>query len=178
MFHGSANPGARCFARGKFDSFFPAAPGRARGHLRRDADVFYAKFPGHSNNFYYLGIPRIESRGKKNEDREAEEALGPVVHRGKTAVESGGGRGLDSSCTVNNTPPERDRLAHPRHPATIYLLFVLHTFVSWPPLPAAVPRGCLPPRKLEEKDYRRKTLLLRGTLGSAKSLHVRLAKGS
>jgi len=32
-------------------------------------------------------------------------------------------------------------LAHPRHPATIYLLFVPHTFVSWPPLPSAVLRG-------------------------------------
>lgn len=99
--------------------------------------VFYAKFPGNSSNFYYLEIPRIESRGKKNENRAAEKARD--IPR-KTAVESDGGRGLDSSCTVNNTPPGRDRLAHPRHPATIYLLFVPHTFVSWPPLPSAVLR--------------------------------------
>lgn len=65
------------------------------------------------------------------------------------------GRGLDSSCTVNNTPPGRDRLAHPRHPATIYLLFVPYTFVSWPPLPSAVPGAVY-----RRGNWRRKTTLL------------------
>lgn len=40
-------------------------------------DVFYAKFPGNGNNFYYLGILRIESREKKNEARAARKRLGP-----------------------------------------------------------------------------------------------------
>jgi len=129
-----------CFARAKFDSFF-----RMRVRVREDtyvSDVFYAKFPGNDNNFYYLGIPRIESREKKNEDRTARRRLGPEDIRGKDSgrERERRGRGLDSSCTVNNTPPGRDRLAHPRHPATIYLLFVPHTFVSWLLLPSKVPR--------------------------------------
>ena len=40
------------------------------------------------------------------------------------------GRGLDSSCSVNNIPHGRDRLAHPRDPAAIYLLFILHFRLS------------------------------------------------
>lgn len=72
--------------------------------------------------------------------RIAQRGGGPGIYREDSGRErERRGRGLDSSCTVNNTPPGRDRLAHPRHPATIYLLFVPHTFVSWPPLPSKVP---------------------------------------
>jgi hypothetical protein len=86
-----------------------------------------------------------EGGGEREREREREDGR---VERGGGAEEQQGspwpgytgktepaaerarrGRGLDSSCTVNNTPPGRDRLAHPRHPATIYLLFVPHTFV-------------------------------------------------
>lgn len=57
-----------------------------------------------------------------------------------------GGRGLDSSCTVNNTPLGRDRLAHPYYPVTIYLLFVPHVrFVAT----VAIGRECLPSWKRE-----------------------------
>lgn len=102
---------------------------------------FTQSFRGSGNNFYYLGILRIESREKKNEDR-ARYGRGPSTeYTVEDSSREQRGRGLDSSCTVNNTPPGRDRLAHPRHPATIYLLFVPNTFVSWPPLPSMVAGG-------------------------------------
>lgn len=53
----------------------------------------------------------------------------------------GGGRGLGCSCTVNNIPLGRDRLAHPYYPVTIYLLFVPYfRFVAT----LAIGRECLP----------------------------------
>lgn len=61
-----------CFARGKFDSFFQTGCGRER--TPTSPTYFTQSFPGNGNNFYYLGISRIESREKKNEDRAAEEA--------------------------------------------------------------------------------------------------------
>lgn len=61
-------------------------------------------------------------------------------HR-KGGGEGGGGRGLGCSCTVNNIPLGRDRLAHPYYPVTIYLLFVPYfRFVAT----LAIGRQCLP----------------------------------
>lgn len=61
------------------------------------------------------------------------------------------GRGLDCSCTVNNTPLGRDRLAHPYYPVTIYLLFVPHfRFV----VTVAIGRECLPLWKEQTCSYR------------------------
>lgn len=98
---------------------------------------FTQSFRSSGNNFYYLGILRIESREKKNEDRERNGGGLSTEYTVEDSSREQRGRGLDSSCTVNNTPPGRDRLAHPRHPATIYLLFV--RTLSWPPLPSVVP---------------------------------------
>lgn len=150
---------------------------RASGHVNATrhievADVFYAKFPGVTATTSIISkflVSKVEERRMRIARRRLGEA--PGIYRRRQRSRERRGRGLDSSCTVNNTPPGRDRLAHPRHPATIYLLFVSHTFVSWPPLPSAVCRGCLPPRKLEEKDWRnpRTPLPRRGSLLSAES---------
>jgi len=128
----------RCFVREKFDSFFLGQM-LAREETPTSPMYFTQSFRGSGNNFYYLGILRIESREKKNEDRARQGRGSSTEYTVEDSSREQRGRGLDSSCTVNNTPPGRDRLAHPRHPATIYLLFVPHTFVSWPPLPSMVP---------------------------------------
>lgn len=78
---------------------------------------------------------------RKNREREKNRG-----ENEKTAAGRKEGRGLDSSCTVNNTPLGRDRLAHPHYPVTIYLLFVPHfRFVAT----VAIGRECFPSWKRE-----------------------------
>lgn len=57
--------------REKFDSFFRAGPDAGvREETPTSPMYFTQSFRDSGNNFYYLGILRIESREKKNEDRE------------------------------------------------------------------------------------------------------------
>lgn len=145
----------------------------ARGHLRHRRilrKVFRA-----TATTSIISEFLVSKVGKRRMRIARRKRLGP----GNIAGEDSGrererrGRGLDSSCTVNNTPPGRDRLAHPRHPATIYLLFVPYTFVLWPPLPSAVPRVFTAAETRRERLSMKHPALLLQTF-----LHQTLAGGS